>query len=219
MIDIKYKTSTKLVDYQKALQYMEHTVTNKSTLPENIIWILEHHPLYTEGVSSKKEELLHDNGLPVYKTNRGGKFIYHGPGQRVVYLILDLKQLFAPRPPDVRRYVYFLEQILIAILKELGLVGLRLPENPGVWIKTKNLPSPQKIAFVGIRIRKWISYHGIAFNLAPNLEHFKGIIPCGLKEYEITSLKALEKEITTKEFDRLFKKNFEKLLTEGILNP
>ena len=101
-------------------------------------------------------------------------------------------------------------------LKELDLVGVRLSGNPGIWIKVNDKSAPKKIAFIGIRIKKWISYHGVAFNISPNLDHFKGIIPCGLKEYEITSLRELGKEITVREFDEIFKKNFEKLLKKEI---
>ena len=216
MLTMEYKTSTKLVDYQQAFQFMEQAVTNWSAKSKNMIWFLEHPSLYTEGVSASKEELLDRGGLPIYKTNRGGKFIYHGPGQRIAYLVLDLKKIFAPNSPDIKKYVYFLEQIVVEILKELGIVGVRLPGNPGIWIKVNDKSAPKKIAFIGIRIKKWISYHGVAFNISPNLDHFKGIIPCGLKEYEITSLKELGKEITAKEFDGLFKKNFEKLLKKGI---
>ena len=145
MLKINYKTSTELIDYRQAFQYMERAVINRQSGLENLIWFLEHPSLYTEGVSSNQEELLDDGGLPIYKTNRGGKFIYHGPGQRVVYLILDLKKMFAPNSPDVRRYVFFLEQVLIEILKELGLVGLRLSGNPGIWVNTKESSAPKKL--------------------------------------------------------------------------
>ena len=179
---------------------------------KNLIWFLEHPSVYTKGVSARKEELLDKSLAPVYDADRGGKFIYHGPGQRIIYLILDLSKIFAPNNPDVRQYVFLLEEVIIEILREVNIVGLRLPGNPGIWVKTEYSFIPQKIAFIGIKIKKWVSYHGIAFNLAPDLKYFDGIIPCGLGKYEITSLERLKKEMTQEKFDELFKKHFEKLL-------
>ncbi|NRA73292.1 MAG: lipoyl(octanoyl) transferase LipB [Rickettsiales bacterium] len=215
MLEINYKTSPKLVDYQKALQDMDEAVLGCQNQSKNMVWFLEHPSLYTKGVSARQEELLNENILPIYDVDRGGKFIYHGPGQRVVYLILDLKKMFAPDIPDVRKYVFLLEEIIIEILKEINIVGLRLPGAPGIWIKTEHGFIPQKIAFIGIKIKKWVSYHGIAFNLDPDLKYFEGIIPCGLAKYEITSLKKLKKEMTKEKFDGLFKKYLEKFLNNS----
>jgi lipoyl(octanoyl) transferase len=216
MLKIIYKNSTGLVDYHESLQMMEDAVANEQSELRNAVWFLEHPSLYTSGASARSEELLDAEYLPVYKTNRGGKFTYHGPGQRIVYLVLDLKKIFSPAAPDAKKYVFLLEETIIEVLKEFGLIGLRIKDNAGVWVKASVYDAPKKIAFIGIRIRKWIAYHGIAFNISPNLEHFKGIIPCGLKEYGITSLKELNIEITPIEFDVLFKKHFEKLLSRGL---
>ena len=216
MVEIEYKNLSALVDYKEAVQNMEEAVLNCRSNSKNMVWFLEHPSIYTKGVSAKKEELLNEEILPIYDTNRGGKFIYHGPGQRIIYLILDLKKMFSPQNPDVRKYVFLLEEVIIEILKEINIVGLRLPGNPGIWVQTENSLIPKKIAFIGIKIKKWISYHGIAFNLSPNLEHFSGIIPCGLRGYGVTSLKQLKREITIEEFDRLFKENFERVLRQGI---
>lgn len=194
-IRIAWKTSNELVSYPEAMKSMH-------ALSPNTVWFLEHDHVYTKGSSVNELDLTMNANVPLYQSNRGGKVTYHGPGQRIVYLVLDLKKIFHPEPPDVKKYVYVLEETIILLLKELKIIAHRLPDNPGVWADNK------KIAFIGIKLHKWAASHGLAFNIAPNLDYFKSIEPCGIKNCEITSLKELGINITNQTFDQLFKDKF-----------
>lgn len=163
------------------------------------IWLLEHPPIYTAGRGSKEQDLL-EKKFPVYHTGRGGKYTYHGPGQRIVYLMLDLRKLF-PSSPDIRIFIRTLEEVIIKALAALGLKAFILENEVGVWVKSGG--KPVKIAALGIRVKKWVTSHGIAINLYPNLEHYSGIIPCGLSEYSVSSLKALGYEISLEKWDEV----------------
>ena len=199
-------TSSKFVDYNKAVSFMENSVKDIYDNNDNSkIWLLEHPSLYTAGTSANKEDLL-DNTLPVFQTGRGGQYTYHGPGQRVVYLMLNIKQLYSK--PDIKRFIYDIEECIINILKYLGIEGQRREGRVGIWTIQNNIEA--KIAAIGIRVKKWVSYHGIALNLNPDLSLFKGIIPCGIKDYGVTSIYNHSKNITLKQLDELVKQEFVK---------
>jgi lipoyl(octanoyl) transferase len=149
-----------------------------------LVWLLEHPPLYTAGVSAKAPDLLTPDRFPVFDSERGGQFTYHGPGQRVVYLMLDLRE----RGRDVRLFVQALEAWVIDALAELGVDGQVRPGRVGVWVERQDPPREDKIAALGVKLRRWVSFHGISLNVAPALEHFSGIVPCGQAEHGVTSL-------------------------------
>lgn len=203
-MNIEWKISSKPVDYQEAVDYMEHRVEQIFLDKESeMIWLLEHPPIYTAGSGANSSELLNQNALKVYSTGRGGKYTYHGPGQRIIYLMLDLRK----RGKDLHDYVKRLENWLIASLNEIGL-SCRCKEGKiGVW--TSSLEGKEvKIAAIGIRVRKWVAYHGVSINFSPNLGHYKGIIACGIKEFGVTSLKELGYETSYQEFDEILKRKF-----------
>jgi lipoyl(octanoyl) transferase len=210
---IDWKITKDLVQYSKALEIMEERVAQiiKDQAHE-MAWLLEHPSLYTAGTSATKEDLLQDNILPVFQTGRGGKYTYHGPKQRIMYLMLDLKRRAQPAHPDLKKYVYNLEQLIIDTLKNFDIEGERKQNRIGIWVTDKN-GIEAKIAAIGIRIKKWVTYHGIAINVDPALEHFNGIVPCGIKEYGITSMYKLNKKIKMNELDQALKKNFNKIFT------
>jgi lipoyl(octanoyl) transferase len=181
--EIEWRTSPLLVDYPDALVQMEQRVEAIQTgaAPE-LVWLLEHPPLYTAGTSADPAELFNPLGFPVYDAGRGGRYTYHGPGQRVVYLILDLDR----RGRDVRRFVHALEDWLIATLAELGVASYRVPERIGIWVDHHGTQA--KIGAIGIRVRRWVTMHGFSVNVTPELSHFSGIVPCGIAEFPVTSL-------------------------------
>lgn len=177
------------------------------------LWMLEHPPLYTAGTSAKPSDLLDATRFPVYETGRGGQFTYHGPGQRVVYAMLDMKLPSPFNPdgaPDVRGYVTFLETWLINTLAHFGLKGRTYGDRVGVWVDDGK-GGEAKIAALGIRIRHWVSFHGIALNIHPDLTHFGGIVPCGISDHGVTSLHALGIKVSMDEVDKVLKMEFVKL--------
>jgi lipoyl(octanoyl) transferase len=169
------------------------------------VWLVEHPPIYTAGTSAKLADLL-EARFPVFKSGRGGQFTYHGPGQRVVYLMLDLKQ----RKPDVRGFVRDLEEWLIRALAELGVKGERRPDRIGIWVG-RGGGREDKIAAIGIRIRRWVTFHGIALNVAPDLSHFSGIVPCGVRGHGVTSLVDLGIQASMEDADVALRKSFEQV--------
>jgi lipoyl(octanoyl) transferase len=207
---IEWKISQELTDYAFAVEFMERRVKeiqeNKAT---QMIWLVEHPPLYTAGVSARDSDLLTDK-IPVYKTNRGGKHTYHGPGMRIIYVMLDLKNVFAPENPDVAEFVKMLESWIINVLAEIGIQGEIRKDRVGIWVTEEN-GSENKIAALGIKIKKWVSYHGIAININPDLSHFSGIVPCGISEFGVTSLEKLNQKISKEKFDELLKNQFFKI--------
>lgn len=208
---IKWRKESEPIDYDKAIEEMEIMVDGVvANTHDQTIWFLEHKDVYTGGTSSNNRSLLDRNKFPVFETGRGGDYTYHGPGQRVVYLMLDLKKIFAPGLPDLRKYIKYLEQIIIDTLEELGINGERREGRIGIWVQTKE--GEKKIAAIGVRVRKWVAYHGIAININPILENFKGIVPCGISEYGVTSIKDLGKEVEMDYFDKTIKKKIEKVL-------
>ncbi len=161
------------------------------------LWLLEHPPLYTAGTSAKPSDLL-DARFPVFETGRGGEHTYHGPGQRVGYVMLDLKK--RQQAPDIKKYVCNLEEWVIRSLAHFDVIGERRTGRVGIWVRHDNTES--KIAAIGVRIRHWVTYHGVAVNLNPDLTHFGGIVPCGISEFGVTSLHALGKNVTMADLDQ-----------------
>ncbi len=212
--EIKFKTSKSQIDYLEAVEFMENYVAGISdgSNPE-LIWLTSHNALYTAGVSAKNEDLLTDK-IPVYKTNRGGKHTYHDDGMRIIYVMLNLKNVFGKEKPDVAKFVEMLENWVIAVLARIGIKGEIKKGRVGIWVEcedTKGNKTEKKIAAMGIKIRKWVSYHGIAININPDLKGFEGIVPCGIKEFGVTSIKDMGSIISLKEIDELIKEEFFKI--------
>jgi lipoyl(octanoyl) transferase len=203
---VEWRTAPGLVAYPQAVADMEARVAaiRAGTAPE-MVWLVEHPPLYTAGTSARAEDLL-DSRFPVFETGRGGQLTYHGPGQRVAYAMLDLRR----RGPDIRAYVRGLEQWVMTALAGFGVDADRREGRVGLWVAMERyggLPGTEaKIAAIGVRVRHWITYHGAAINLAPDLSHYSGIVPCGIREHGVTSLKALGVDATMEELDLALKK-------------
>ena len=168
-----------------------------------LVWLLEHPPLYTAGTSANAADLVAPDRFAVYKTGRGGKYTYHGPGQRVGYVMLDLKQ----RRPDLRCFVHQLEEWIIRTLAAFDVTGERRKGRVGIWID-HGRGREEKIAAIGVRVRRWVTFHGIALNVNPDLSHYTGIIPCGIAEYGVTSLHALGVDVSLKQVDCALQKAF-----------
>jgi lipoyl(octanoyl) transferase len=203
---VEWRISTAPVPYLEAVDDMEHRVAaiRAGAAPE-VVWLLEHPPLYTAGTSARAEELLDPGRFPVYRAGRGGRYTYHGPGQRIAYVMLDL----ARRGEDVRCYVHHLEEWGIRALARFGVAGERRAGRIGIWIAQPG-SGEAKIAAIGIRVRRWVSYHGIAINIDPDLGHYHGIVPCGIAEYGVTSLAAMGIAATTAEVDAALRDTFDK---------
>jgi len=199
-----WNISTQHVPYEAAANFMEDRVADiRSGAADECVWLLEHPPLYTAGTSAQAEDLLNPR-FPVYQTGRGGQYTYHGPGQRVAYVMLDLKKRQVT--PDVRRYVWQLEEWIIRTLAAFDVTGERRTGRVGIWVVTPG--GEKKIAAIGVRIRRWVTYHGIAINVNPDLSHFDGIVPCGLSDYGVTSLADLDKDVSMDDLDRALKNTF-----------
>ena len=196
-----------LVNYPRAIAEMESRVAKiRNGEINEAVWLLEHPPLYTAGTSAKPEDLVVPQ-FPVYETGRGGQFTYHGPGQRVAYVMLDLKK--RQQTPDIKKYVWQLEEWIIRTLAEFGVKGERRMGRVGIWVITPT--SEAKIAAIGVRVRHWVTYHGISINVNPDLSHFDGIVPCGIREYGTTSLAQLGINATLPDIDAALWENFEKV--------
>ncbi|MBL6953058.1 MAG: lipoyl(octanoyl) transferase LipB [Alphaproteobacteria bacterium] len=183
-LSMEWRISDGLIDYEQAVQAMEARVAAiRAGQAGELVWLLQHPPLYTAGTSAKDKDLLQPDRLPVYRTGRGGQYTYHGPGQRIAYVMLDLQR----REMDVRQYVGLLEAWLIATLGRFNLRGERRDGRVGIWID-RGQGREDKIAAVGVRVRRWVTYHGVALNVEPDLSHYAGIVPCGIQEHGVTSL-------------------------------
>jgi lipoyl(octanoyl) transferase len=200
------------VEYDAAVAFMENRAAAIAAgdAPE-CIWLLEHPPLYTAGTSAKIEDLTDPDRFPVYPSKRGGQYTYHGPGQRVIYVMLDVGK----RGRDVRRFVQDLEAWVILTLAEFNLTGHIREGRVGVWVERPDKPrradgtlAEDKIAAIGIRLRKWVSFHGISINVEPDLSHFDGIVPCGIQEHGITSLVDLGLPVALEDVDVALKRSF-----------
>lgn len=204
---VVWRVSSGLTPYPDALDYMEARAA-KIAAGESCeqVWLLEHPPLYTAGTSARESDLITPNRFPVYPAGRGGQYTYHGPGQRVAYVMLDLRS----RGRDVAAFVRGLEQWIIDSLAVFDVSAERRCGRVGVWV-THDDGREEKIAAIGVRLRKWVSFHGIAINVAPDLSHFTGIIPCGISNHGVTSLQALEKDIEMPAIDSALQQSFHKL--------
>ena len=196
------------VPYPDAVAAMEERVAGilARQAPEQV-WLLEHPPLYTAGTSAQADDLLDPQGLPVFKTGRGGQYTYHGPGQRVAYVMLDLA---ARRRMDLRCFVRDLERWLIGTLAEFGVAGMCRSGRVGIWVETDG--GEAKIAAIGVRVRRWVTFHGVSLNVAPDLAHYRGIVACGIREHGVTSLAALGIEATMSDVDLALRRNFDAVL-------
>ena len=208
----------KPVPYDVAMAAMEQRVGNIITgQAREAVWLLEHPPLYTAGTSADPTDFIMPNRFPVFTSKRGGQYTYHGPGQRVVYVMLDLNK----RGRDVRRYVSLLENWIIATLAEFNIKGEVRSDRVGVWVKRPDQPraadgqiAEAKIAAIGVRIRKWVAFHGISINVDPDLEHFAGIVPCGISDHGVTSLVDLGHLVSMADLDLALKRNFERVFAD-----
>ncbi len=220
MSEVEWIISSGLVEYPDALKAMDERVDSiQKGNAKELVWLLEHPPLYSAGTSAKPKDLLTPNRFPVFKTGRGGQYTYHGPGQRVAYIMLDLNR----RTRDIRAFVSSLETWIINTLSKFNIRGERRSDRIGIWVRRTDLNNSDredKIGAIGIRIKRWVTLHGISINVSPDLEHFGGIIPCGIDGYGVTSFEDigqplevydLDVELRT-EFDQLFGKNGEMAL-------
>ena len=204
---VEWQTTKGLTQYEYACTQMEICVADIISGKRNeLVWLVEHPPLYTAGTSAKYSDLLEPDRFPVFQSGRGGEFTYHGPGQRVAYVMLNLKQRNAQ---DIKQYVHSLEQWVINSLAHFGIDGERKTGRIGIWVETTK--GEAKIAAIGIRVRKWVTYHGIAINLAPDLSHFSGIVPCGISQYGVTSFAEIGKATTLQELDKVLHTEFVRL--------
>ncbi len=208
----EWRTSGRPVEYPDALAWMEARVDAiLAGRAGECVWLLEHPPLYTAGTSARAADLLAPGRFPVYEAHRGGQYTYHGPGQRVAYVMLDLNR----RGRDVRRYVAGLETWIVDALAEFGLTAGTRPGRVGVWVDRPDLPpgpggavAEAKIAAIGVRLRRWVASHGIAVNVEPDLSHYAGIVPCGIAEHGVTSLVDLGLPVTMADLDLALARTF-----------
>jgi lipoyl(octanoyl) transferase len=202
-----WEIAEKPVPYEKALARMEAEVDAIADGAPERVWLLEHPPLYTAGTSADPRDLVSPDRFPVFTTGRGGQYTYHGPGQRVAYVMLDLSR----RRRDVRGFVSALESWLIETLEEFNLRGERREDRVGVWVKRpdRGPDVEDKVAALGIRLRRWVSYHGISLNVEPDLSHFTGIVPCGVKDHGVTSLVDLGLPVSMNDADIALRGAFE----------
>ena len=204
---IEWKLSAGLVPYEEAVAAMEARVAQiQCAGGRELVWLLEHPPLYTAGASAKESDLLDREAFPVHRTGRGGQYTYHGPGQRIAYVMLDLQR----RGPDLHEFMRNLEQWLIDSLAMFGVTGERRRGRVGVWVRLSG-GREAKIAALGIRVRHWVTFHGVALNVAPDLGHYRGIVACGVREHGVTSLEALGVKATMAEVDAVLKEKFSAL--------
>ena len=208
MKEIQIKISNDAIDYENAMMYMESRVKDISNnQSQELLWFLSHNHIFTQGTSASKEEILNSNVIDVIKSNRGGKTTYHGPGQRVVYFMLNLNN----KKKDIRRFITIIENSLISFLSNYNVEAQAFKDRVGIWVTKSNnitFDKEKKIGAIGLRIKKWITYHGLSFNINPDLKYYNYIHSCGLKEYQNTSMEELGIKLEQSEFDKKFKKIF-----------
>jgi len=207
---VEWVVAEGLTGYDEAVAEMEaRAALIADGLARERVWLVEHPPLYTAGTSARDEDLIAPERFPVFRSGRGGQFTYHGPGQRVAYVMLDLKR----RQPDLRRFVAALEGWLIGALDGFNVRGERREDRVGVWVRRpdKGAGTEDKIAAIGIRVRRWVSFHGISLNVDPDLSHFDGIVPCGVSQHGVTSLVDLGLPVTMPEVDSVLREAFERV--------
>ena len=203
------ETLTTLTDYRSSVTEMDKIVSEiRDHRASQQLWLLQHPSIYTLGTAAKNSELLEPSRFPVFHAGRGGRATYHGPGQLIGYVMLDLTK----REKDIRKYIFDLEQWIIDTLADFNIIGHRRKGRVGIWVimnpGQKQKPLEAKIAAIGVRVRKWVSYHGISINIDPNLEHYSGIIPCGLRKYGVTSLSDLGVQADISEVAKSLKDHF-----------
>lgn len=210
---LEWRVDDTLIGYEEALAFMEaRAAAIRDDDATECVWLLEHSPLYTSGTSADAGDLLNAR-FPVHIAGRGGEYTYHGPGQRIAYAMLDLKR----RGPDVRRYVHSLEEWVIQTLATFNVRGERREGRPGVWVRRTDIGAPSredKIAALGVRVRRWVTLHGLSINLEPDLSHYDGIVPCGIAEHGVTSLAELGVTATMPELDMALREAFEEVFGE-----
>jgi lipoyl(octanoyl) transferase len=205
--DIEWRVSDGLVPYEEALAFMDsRAAAIRAGTAKECVWLLEHPPLFTAGTSADPAELLNPMDFPVYDAGRGGRYTYHGPGQRVGYVMLDLEK----RGKDIRRFVHALEGWMIDALADVGVSAHRADSRIGIWVGEG--PSEAKIGALGVRVKRWVTLHGFAINVAPDLAHFTGIVPCGIAEFGVTSLAELGKQIPLTSIDCALRRSFHRFL-------
>lgn len=216
---VRWRIADGLVPYQEAVDIMESEVAKIADGGDELVWLLEHPPLYTAGTSANARDLVQPDRFPVFATGRGGEYTYHGPGQRVAYVMLDLKR----RRQDVRAFVAALEEVIISTLDQMNVRGERREDRVGVWVCRPDRPplpdgtvAEDKIAALGIRLRKWVTFHGLSLNVEPDLDHFGGIVPCGISAYGVTSLVDLGLPVMMADVDMRLRAAFETTFGETI---
>ena len=203
---IEWKITDSQVPYKSSVEAMEQRVAAIRTgVARELVWLLEHPEIYTRGTSANEDELLRKPRFPVFETGRGGRYTYHGPGQRVIYVMLDLRR----RGSDIRAYVKDLEQWLIDSLADFGLNAERRLGRVGIWIPRDD-GCEAKIGAIGVRVRRWVSFHGVSLNVEPNLDHYSDIVPCGVLDHGVTSIADLGLKIKMSDVDFVLRQNFEK---------
>ncbi|MFL2544133.1 MAG: lipoyl(octanoyl) transferase LipB [Alphaproteobacteria bacterium] len=211
-MNIEIKKQYNLVDYETAVEFMQLRASEIYNKYNNeLIWFLNHDHIYTQGTSAAKNEILKKNDIRVVKTNRGGKTTYHGPGQRIVYFMIDLNN----RKKDIRKFITIIEKSLIDFLKNYQIESTTYKERVGIWVTGKNgkkIIKEEKIGAIGLRLKNWVTYHGLSFNIKPKMENYKFIDACGLKNFRNTSLHELDINITEENFDKQFTQIFLKNL-------
>lgn len=207
METIEWKVSNTPVPYPESVEFMTKTVQSIiSGTGRELVWLLEHPDIYTRGSSARANELKYQPMAPIYSTGRGGRYTYHGPGQRVVYLMMDLRT----RGRDIRKYVYNLESLLINTIGEFGIKGERRHGRIGVWVSQGN-NMDVKLGAIGVRVRKWVTSHGISLNISPNLAMYDAIVPCGINGHGISSLQELGVPALMRNVDEILCQNFQKI--------
>lgn len=214
---VRWRITDGLVPYEEAVETMEREVAVIADGGDELVWLVEHPPLYTAGTSANARDLVQPNRFPVFATGRGGEYTYHGPGQRVAYVMLDLKR----RRQDVRAFVAALEDVVIRTLDMMNVRGERREDRVGVWVRRPEKPlladgtmAEDKIAALGIRLRKWVTFHGLSLNVDPDLDHFGGIVPCGISAYGVTSLVDLGLPVMMADVDMRLRTAFEAVFGE-----
>jgi lipoyl(octanoyl) transferase len=214
---VRWRIAEGLVPYGEAVETMEREVAAIAEGGDELVWLLEHPPLYTAGTSADARDLVQPDRFPVFQTGRGGEYTYHGPGQRVAYVMLDLRR----RRQDVRAFVAALEEVVIRTLDMMNVRGERREDRVGVWVRRPEKPllpdgsmAEDKVAALGIRLRKWVTFHGLSLNVDPDLDHFTGIVPCGISAYGVTSLVDLGLPVMMADVDIRLRQAFEQVFGE-----
>ncbi len=217
--EIEWRIQDGLADYPQAIETMRARVAEiRAGTADELVWLVEHPPLYTAGTSARAEDLQLPDRFPTYEAGRGGQWTYHGPGQRTGYVMLDLTRPHGTVPArDVRCYVHGLEEWLIRTLDRFNVRGERREGRVGIWVADRMAGTEAKIAALGVRVTRWVSWHGVALNVEPDLSHFGGIVPCGIAEHGVTSLHALGILATMEEVDAALRDAWREVFQEGRL--